>query len=59
MKEHDITVTLNVEEHEAMMEMLSLASQMFYFTEGQSSLKANHLNNVRHELALKWSYRFD
>ncbi|MFZ9728213.1 MAG: hypothetical protein ACO3CD_04300 [Candidatus Nanopelagicaceae bacterium] len=58
MKRHDITVTLNAEEHEFLMDMVTLTEDMFHLASSGQSTKYEMLKNIKKQLETAWVDRF-
>jgi hypothetical protein len=58
MKTHDITVTLNAEEHEFLMDIITMTEDMFHLASSGQSTKYAMLRNIKKQLETAWVDRF-
>lgn len=58
MNTQDITVTLNVEEHEFLMDIITMTQDMFYLASTNDARKNKMLENIKDQLVNTWVDRF-
>lgn len=58
MNTNDVTITLNAEEHEFLMDMVTLTEDMFHLASSGQSTKYAMLKNIKKQLETAWVSRF-
>ena len=58
MNTNNVTITLNAEEHEFLMDMVTLTEDMFHLASSGQSTKYAMLKNIKKQLETAWVSRF-